>query len=468
MNRWQAWLVAALVGIATTIGQAAEFFVAADGTAKGDGSRAKPVDLATALSGRTPAQPGDTLWLRGGTYRGMFTSTLTGNYRQPITIRQCPHERATIDGALTIYGRWAVYWGFEVMNSNPDRVTRDRPGGVTMYGPDTKCINLIVHDTGGGFGCWLPARSAELAGCLIYHNGWQGLGNDRGHGHAVYTQNDSATKRILDNIMFDQYGYGIHAYAQASEIKNFHFEGNVSFNNGSATREDYRYNNILIGGFNPAVGITLISNCTYTTLGRSGMNVQLNYSARHNKDLVCRDNYFVGGAPVLLATEWDSAVLTGNTFAGIQSLIFLGLPANPAPAAAYQWNHNTYAAASNAAPFSFQRQALNLAEWQHATGFDKDSQFQKNLSGIKVFVRPNQYEPGRAHIVVYNWERADSVAVDLAAVGPAGTQCAVVNVLDYFGPPVATGTYGGPPLRLPLIGTATGPEFNAFVVVPAN
>ena len=466
MNYWKTWLMMVLIGVLPA-GQAAEFFVAADGTANGDGSRAKPVDLVTALSGRTPAQPGDTLWLRGGIYRGMFTSNLAGNYRQPITIRQALHERATIDGALTIYGRWAVYWGFEVMNSNPDRVTRDRPGGVTIYGPDTKCINLIVHDTGGGFGCWLPAHSAELIGCLIYHNGWQGPATDRGHGHAIYTQNDTNLKRIADNIMFNQFGYGIHAYAQASEIKNFRFEGNVSFNNGSATREDYRYNNILVGGFNPAVGITLISNCTYTTWGRSGMNVQLNYSARHNKDLVCRDNYFVGGAPVLLATDWDSVVVTGNTFAGVQSLVVLGLPANLAPGA-YQWNQNLYAASSNATPFSFQRQALDLAGWQQATGFDTASHFQKNLSGVKVFVRPNQYEPGRAHIVVYNWDRLDSVNVDLTAVGPVGAPYAVVNVLDYFGQPVATGTYGGPPLKLPLAGTATGPEFNAFVVVPVD
>ena len=58
--------------------------------------------------------------------------------------------------------------------------------------------------------------------------------------------------------------------------------------------------------------------------------------------------------------------------------------------------------------------------------------------------------------------------MDLKALGPRGAKCNVVNVLDYFGKPVATGTYAGPPLRLPLKGTATGPEFNAFVVFPAN
>jgi len=466
VRHWPAWVVAGLIGALCT-GQAAEFFVAADGQAADDGSKAKPLDLATALSAKSPAQPGDTIWLRDGTYRGNFTSVLAGNDTKPVTVRQFARERATIDGSLTISGSRSVFWGFEIMNSSPDRTTKDRPTGVNVFGPYTKCINLIIHDAGMGFGCWSAAWGAEIYGCLIYHNGWQGPGNDRGHGHAIYTQNETVTKRIVDNIMFDQFGYGIHAYTQGGEIKNFHIEGNVSFNNGSATRENHRYDNILIGGFKPAEGIILVSNCTYTTWGRGGKSVQFNYSAKNNKDLTCRDNYFAGGAPVMLATEWETVVMTGNTLAGMQKLVTLALPAK-GTTAAYQWDDNTYFASSNATPFSFQGQAFDLAGWQQATGLDAHSQFQNKLRGTKIFIRPNQYEPGRAHIIVYNWDRLDAVTVDLNDTGPRGTKFEIVNVLDFFGKPVATGTYGGPALRLPLNSTTTGPEFNAFVVVRVN
>jgi hypothetical protein len=122
------------------------FFVAMDGKAEGDGTKAKPLDLVTALSDKAPAQPGDTLWLRGGTYRGEFTSTLTGKEDHPITVRQMPGGRATLDGSLTIKGEWGVYWGFEVMNSNPDRTTKDRPGGITVFGPYIKCNVFNVLD----------------------------------------------------------------------------------------------------------------------------------------------------------------------------------------------------------------------------------------------------------------------------------------------------------------------------------
>jgi hypothetical protein len=42
--------------------------------------------------------PGETTWLRRGTYQGAFTSNLTGNSSAPIILRQYSGERAIIDG----------------------------------------------------------------------------------------------------------------------------------------------------------------------------------------------------------------------------------------------------------------------------------------------------------------------------------------------------------------------------------
>lgn len=42
-------------------------------------------------------------------------------------------------------------------------------------------------------------KNAELYGCVIYNNGWDIAGS--GHGHGIYTQNDtSGTIKLLDNI----------------------------------------------------------------------------------------------------------------------------------------------------------------------------------------------------------------------------------------------------------------------------
>ena len=61
-----------------------------------------------------------------------------------------------------------------------------------------------------GFGFWEPAVDAEIYGCVIHDFGYNAP--DRGHGHAIYTQNLKGTKRLVDNIMFHGYGWNIHAY----------------------------------------------------------------------------------------------------------------------------------------------------------------------------------------------------------------------------------------------------------------
>src|ERR1041384_1206768 len=176
--------------------RAADFYVSPRGTSLGTGAIDSPWDLATALKQPKNVKSGDTIWLRGGTYKGAFTSSLNGAMNVPIVVRQYPWERAILDGStatgvsLTINGSWSWYWGFEVMSSTATRTTTiagSSPAdiyktGIAVYGANTKLINLIVHDTMDGIGFWTPAVDAELYGNIIFNNGW--TGPDRGHGHA--------------------------------------------------------------------------------------------------------------------------------------------------------------------------------------------------------------------------------------------------------------------------------------------
>ena len=107
---------------------ATNFYVAPDGVPSGNGSREKPWDLATALAQPSAVKPGDTIWLRGGTYRGHFTSTLKGGANKPVIVRQYGSERATLDGndgtnsvTLLVKGSDTWFWGFEITNSNTTR-----------------------------------------------------------------------------------------------------------------------------------------------------------------------------------------------------------------------------------------------------------------------------------------------------------------------------------------------------------
>jgi hypothetical protein len=442
--------------------------VSSRGTSSGDGSRLHPLDLATAISDTSPAQPGDTVWLLSGVFRGQFTSYLTGANGQPITMRQFPgRKRATIDGSLSVQGAWTTYWGFEVRNSNPNR-TASRPTGVDVLGPNNKLINLIVHDAGDGIGCWLQALESEVYGCVIYHNGWQGPDPDRGHGHGIYSQNDTGTKYFTDNIIFNQYGFGIQIYTQESSIKGYNLEGNICFENGSASRDGHRDDNIFIGGLTPAERISIISNYTFTALNHlEGSNVELGYLDTSNVDMVCRENYFAGGLAVTSVTAWQTVVISGNTVVGSPGLMRLTIDPGT-DISGYQWDGNVYFPRGGSTPFIYDGQSLDLSTWQQTYGFDKTSQEVSTLSSPQIFVRPNRYEQGRLHIAVYNWGRQKSVSVNINGALPLGTKYKIYNALSYPRKPVAGGKYNGQPLRLPMNGSATGPDFNAFVLIPAS
>jgi hypothetical protein len=473
-----------------------EYFVAPDGSPDGSGSKAHPWDLSTAIAQPKTVRPGDTIWLRGGIYRGDFVSKLTGTEGAPITLRQFPGERAIIDSdsitstvGFAVLGEWAIYWGFEITNSQTKRISQfpgnkpadmERATGLTVRGPHVKIINLIIHDAGQGVGFWSEALDAELYGCLIYNNGWQG--SDKGWGHAIYTQNQEGTKHIIDNILFDQFGFGLHAYGDASKyLRGFQIEGNVSFNNGALAREQ-AHPNILVGGYATAENVLVKNNYTYTKNSQES-NVRLGYHDTPNKDLILTENYFAGGSPALEVLDWQQITLTHNTVIGENSLVALHSEANTQRAADYHWDNNRYFAESSSKPFLFPDEERDFSNWRQIAGIDQQSEFSAGRpAGVQVFVRPNTYETGRATIIVYNWPRQPIVNVDMTKIVSPGAHYEVRNVQDYFGTPVLSGVYNGGAIGLPMTATppptpvggwvvkpsTTGPDFNVFILTSSS
>ena len=429
----------------------AGFFAALSGTASGDGSRGRPWDLATALAnpGRK-VQPGDTVWVRAGTYRGRFSSTLTGSSSRPIVVRAYPGERVIIDGigsnATTFHvgGQYSVFWGLELISSDPTRV-HSIPGGdlrpalIANYASNTKYINLTIHDGGVGIYNEYNYSNVEITGCIIYNMGWDG--SDRGHGHALYLKSGTGPVYARDNIIFNQFGFGVHIYSEAGtgQMNNIHVENNVAFNNGTQSTLTSS-SNILYGGYDYSTGGVVKGNYTYESPGVSAKNVRIGYSTTQNGTMQLQDNYFVGGTTVLDVGYWSSLSASSNVLAGTSTVVQLSDP------------------------------ALTMSKFSGQT-----------VNGLptatKVIIQPSPYEPGRANVVVYNWEGNSSVSLDLANIVPPGATFEIRNVQDYFGSPVVSGTYTGPVL-LPIravtppapIGLSsarspsTGTVFSAYVV----
>src|SRR5712692_7472820 len=365
-----------------------EFFVSPSGNADGDGNVGNPWSLAFALSQPAAVKSGDTIWLRGGIYEGSFVSVLTGSPDAPIIVRQYPAERAILDGGnsnrvniLDVSGSYTWYWGFEIMSSDPNRVSTQtgsnptdigRGGAVAIVqtsdtGPGLKFINLIVHDAAGGFGLWEQAIDAEVYGCLVYYNGW--TAPDRGHGHGFYVQSLTGTKRIADNIVFSNFSHGIQAYTEMGALRNIGAEGNTIFNNGMPIPA----RNIFFGGGIVVQNPRIIENTVYYPYGQDdGETLNLGDTLGVANAAVT-GNYVVG-------RTWFSpgnanVTMTGNSF---------------------------YTSVVN--PISTSIQSL----------FPSNTYSTSRPTAARIFVRPNQYEPGRANITIVNWGSAASLSVNLS------------------------------------------------------
>ncbi len=473
-------------------------YTAPDASA-GDGTIAHPWPLQTALNSAAIA-PGDTLWLRGGIYRGVFTSRLNGAPRAPITVRGYPRERAIIEdnraradaATLNVFGAWTDYRDFEVTNRNPlrDISPEDqphfRPMGVEVQGPHTRFINLVVHDTGTAFGFWKQAEDSELYGNLIFNNGTKNGEGDRRHGHGIYAQGENGTHRIADNIIFNQFGWGIHVYPNPSNLRHFVIEGNIVFNNGANSGGEVRYNNILVNAYAPfaAEDIVIRDNLTYHPFRQrftgSFSDATLCLGCADGgpaEDVTVENNYFAGGAPVASLRNWQHATISGNSFIGNKG--FLAVQSDTGED--YRINNNTYIGGNDLAEnalFADNGAIHNFVSWKSGTGHDADSVYQPGLPhGMKIFVRPNRYERGRANIAVFNWDNAETAEIDASGCLRTGDSYRLVHAEDFYGTPAAQGVYDGALIKLPLKPVApiaavgltavdsTAPEFSAFVLL---
>src|SRR5262249_49687712 len=115
------------------------------------------------------------------------------------------------------------------------------------------------------------------------------------------------------------------------------------------------------------------------------------------------------------------------------------------------WNDNLYVCPAESTQILHNTMPCTFPEWQAGTGFDQDSIFViGQLSSSRVFLRTNLYEPGRADIIVYNWDNLDNVSVDVRSVLPLNTAFEVRNAQDLNAPPVLSGRFSGQPLLLPM------------------
>jgi len=464
-------------------------------------------------------RPGDTICIRGGTYTAFTDPTslafhviLAGTPSAPITIRSYPGERAIIDGGLIpdgsnsaeqsdtfiiTGGGYVTIRDLELTNSSTDRVS-SRPGGFGVEAPGVKLINNVIHDTGGGIGSNDTSYDAEFYGNVIYNVGWDdtytGL-RQGGTGHGMYIQNQSGFKKIYNNIITDSFGYGLHAYVGGTaHLINLDVQGNVSYDNGYWTRiQDSSYaaegrctDNFLFGSAGtPVVNLNFANNFGYHREQRGCPNIELGYGDGENASAAATNNVLHGGMNSI--ARFATMTFTGNVVASwIQDMAYTP----PASAASQNFSQNTYYFYRDDClrqPFEWDdpntgaQVSLSISQWMNL-GFDSSSVINPcgiRPTGVRVTLQPNSYDANRTHIVINNFSKNATVSVDVSSFLRPGDSFELRNAQDYFGAPVASGTYAGGSISIPMASLtvarpsgwngamiqSSSPDFGAFVLI---
>jgi hypothetical protein len=422
----KSWRLLRLVIIGATFqlihaAPAVDRYVAPNGTNKNAGTMRLPWDLQTAME---TAQPGETVWLRGGTYSGTFVCWVSGKQGQPIIFRQYPGEKVSIDGgqnkgpALNVLGANVWFWGFEIYYSDHRRTSTQRgsfPSDIyrgnntETAAPGVKFINMVLHDGWGSIGAWAKAADAEIYGNIIYFDGWDSV--DRGHGHGIYVQNDGTQVRhIEENIMLSAFSHGLHAYSTSTDaVQNLLIQGNVAVDNGQLSRSGYATNFRVDSYRGVPRHITFRDNYAYFSPVREGGDNQIGSASAGCSEVEVTGNHFISpkGIALIRPRKCTGIVMKNNVF---------------------------YGATVGFAPADFPENAYYTAP----------------PHGTEVFLRPNRYENGRLMIIIYNWDHKPSVPVDLSSSLELGANYEIYDAQNFLGPPVVKGIYKGATLILPM------------------
>ena len=330
---------------------------------------------------------------------------------------------------------------FEIIGNDPKRTSTYvlsytppdlKQGGIDLQevGQGTRLINLVIHDgNNNGVGIWSAVTGTEVHGCLIFNNGW--FGADRPHGHGLYMQNLNTSPKIKieDNIIFNNFVYGLQSYGSGDVTNNLDIKGNIFGRSGTPAGDNQPV--LYLGAGLPATNLTLDDNFSW---GRAEIGDA--FGSKGNQNIAMNRNIFFS----MNFYYWQNISGTGNRIYEVVG-------------------ENVIAAT----PSRLDR-TTNLVGGPRPT------------TGSEVFVRPNKFAPKRANIAIYNWGKAATVQVDLSSVLNPGDAFEVRDAYNFLGTPVLRGTYNGP-VTIPMTGLTvasgigfpamphTAPEFGVFVVL---
>jgi len=477
-------------------------FVSPTGTAAGDGTDKKPLDIATAFSTNSPAKPDETIVLQGGTYEGLmkgierlpFVLQVSGQKEKPIRVMAATGSVVHLNGTLDVTGSHVWVIGLEIgdLQWDMEEKTHKNSRAINIAGcQDVKIINCNIFGGWNGVTAMADSSDIEFYGCIVHDFGnWA---HKAPGGSSFYVQNAKGTKSITDCVAYRSAGLNVAPHGQSGSVRGFGITQNIIFL-GGAIAPTNNYENLIINTSSVMDEIHVTSNVIYQADATRPWKANIRMS-NHRKPVVNQRgsfeyNYVAGAATGLRVGQWEDFRASGNTIWAQRVLVEISsatvgdaIPAQEEKPdlSHYALTDNAYYAAAGARAFLYSNKEkgaepdhVTFAEWQKL-GLDKESKLlpvkDGKPTGTKVFVFPNHYQADRAHVAIFNWDGLNEVEVDLGAGFKKGTRLTVYNLFDVHqtigqAKPVLSATFDGGKIKFPLRKDPTCPDFDAFLINP--
>lgn len=193
------------------------YYVATNGSNDNLGTLEQP--FASLAYAATKVQPGDTVYVRGGTYsldEGIYLGT-SGTADQRIVFQSYPDEIPILDGSnmpanqniITVGGDYIDVKGFEVQNS---------PGiGITVWqSQHIRILDNVVHDSylgaifAGSVDDITSTQDIVISGNTVYNNGLVNQARELTGGWPAIVHSFGASNvTFTNNYVYNNYGEGI-------------------------------------------------------------------------------------------------------------------------------------------------------------------------------------------------------------------------------------------------------------------
>jgi hypothetical protein len=215
--------------------------------------------------------PGDLVYLHGGTYHEYVSVNRSGTQALPIKFQAFPGEYPVLDGQntlpntedglFTIDGSWVEVKGLEVKNSNYV--------GMSLYGHHNTLTDVYVHHSFRS-GVYLSGDYNIIQDSRVWRNSMHNeFGVDTGSSGIVASQNPGITEYpiIRRNVVWENWGQGINVHHANYVV----VEDNTSYDNFTANIYIHDITNVLcqrnffymnpsntyMGDLGPKVGILM-------------------------------------------------------------------------------------------------------------------------------------------------------------------------------------------------------------------